>query len=369
MRFLIIGHSKHKKKEDAYFGYMPYVREMNLWLKHVDEVEIVAPTVNAPITPIDAPYEHPNIQFSPIPSIEFTSLKQALISVFVIPGILYTISKACRRADHIHLRCPGNIGLLGCIVQLLFPSKIKTAKYAGNWDPKASQPVSYRIQKRILNSTTLTKNMTVLVYGKWENQSDNIKPFFTASFHDRDKGAMEKRDYDGLLRFIFVGSLVPGKRPMLAVHIVHELHDKGISCRLDLYGDGQMMNDIKAYISQNNLETIVTLHGNVSAHSLKEVLKSAHFLILPSRSEGWPKAIAEAMFFGVIPIATSVSCVPEMLGDGTRGIIIEAEREKAVKDIEKTIGANELEKMSSEAAKWSQQYTLEYMEAEIKKLL
>ena len=41
--------------------------------------------------------------------------------------------KAMKWADHIHLRCPGNIGLLGCIVQIAFPKKVKTVKYAGNW--------------------------------------------------------------------------------------------------------------------------------------------------------------------------------------------------------------------------------------------
>ena len=39
-------------------------------------------------------------------------------------------------ADHIHLRCPGNIGLLGCFSSNFISKKIKTAKYAGNWDPK-----------------------------------------------------------------------------------------------------------------------------------------------------------------------------------------------------------------------------------------
>ena len=67
---------------------------------------------------------------------------------------------------------------------------------------------------------------------------------------------------------------------------------------------------------------------------IKEVLKKSDFLILPSKSEGWPKAIAEAMFFGTIPIATKISCVPYMLGYGKRGILIEPDVDKATKSIE-----------------------------------
>jgi len=73
------------------------------------------------------------------------------------------------QADYIHLRCPGNMGL-EALVQMLFPNKPKTAKYAGNWNPKSKQPWSYRLQKWILSYTFLTQNMQVLVYGEWSNQ-------------------------------------------------------------------------------------------------------------------------------------------------------------------------------------------------------
>lgn len=72
--------------------------------------------------------------------------------------------------------------MLGCLVQIFFPKKIKTAKYAGNWDPEAKQPLSYRIQRWVLSNTFLTRNIQVLVYGEWKQQTKNIKPFFTATY-------------------------------------------------------------------------------------------------------------------------------------------------------------------------------------------
>ena len=74
-------------------------------------------------------------------------------SIFVIPIIVCKIFKVCFWADHIHLRCPGNIGLLGVLVQVFFPKKIKTVKYAGNWDPNSKQPKTYILQKKILSNT------------------------------------------------------------------------------------------------------------------------------------------------------------------------------------------------------------------------
>lgn len=370
MTFTIITHVQHSAFQNQYFGYAPYVREMNLWLKHVDQVIIVAPKTKQQPSVIDLAYQHENIQFNAIPAIQFTSFKNSFLSVLRLPVIIWAIFKACRNANHIHLRCPGNIGLLGCFVQIFFPNKPKTAKYAGNWDTKAKQPFSYNLQKWLLSNTFLTKNMQVLVYGDWENQTKNIKPFFTATYSNSEIEVPQIRDYSNELNFIFVGSLVEGKRPLLAIQLVEALQKQGKQVRLDVYGDGVLKEKLQQYISSNHLENVIKLHGNQEKAVVKEALKKAHFLILLSKSEGWPKAVAEAMFFGVIPITTSVSCVPFMLNRGERGILIEPELSDAINKINKALD-NEasLKRMRKLASHWSQYYTLELFEEEIYKLL
>ena len=369
MNFLIITHAKHTKNGEDYFSYAPYVREMNLWLKHVDRVEIVAPLTNYERTNIELKYEHSKVHVNRIPEIEFTNLFNAIISIFKIPIILYTILRACLNADHIHLRCPGNIGLLGCFVQILFPNKTKTAKYAGNWDPNSKQPLSYRIQKKILSSTFLTKNIQVLVYGNWKNQTKNILPFFTATFKNVEIESIVQRDYSKTIKFLFVGSLVEGKRPLFAIQTIEALYEKGLDVTLDLYGEGVLKNSLLDYIIKQNLESFITIHGNAKKSELKLAYQSSHFLILPSKSEGWPKAIAEAMFFGVIPIATNISCVGWMLDEGRRGLLIENDLGITCDKIYKSIKNDNLASMSIASSQWSQKYTLDVFEREIVKLL
>ena len=370
MNFLIISHVEHKPNGETYAAYAPYVREMNLWLKYVDSVTIVAPKVEGKPTAIDLEYKHDDITLNAIPSIQITSVKHILRTLLKLPILLWTIFKACRKADHIHLRCPGNIGLLGCFVQILFPNKMKTAKYAGNWDPNAIQPTSYKLQKRLLSNTSLTKNMQVLVYGDWKNQTKNIKSFFTATFTNKEIEAPIERDYNTKLHFTFVGSLVVGKRPLLTIQIIEALIHKGKNVQLDMYGDGILREELQTYISKNNLDNHITLHGNQKKDVVKSVLKQAHFLILPSKSEGWPKAVAEAMFFGAIPIVTEISCVPYMLDYGSRGILITPELEPAIATIVKALEEkNALKIKSSKAVAWSQNYTLDLFESEIKNLV
>ena len=370
MRFLIISHTPHKQQANSIFAYAPYVSEMNLWLKHVDEVEVVAPKIDKPTTNLEVPYERSDIVLNNIPSIAFISIKSSLVSVIQIPIIIISIFKACKRADHIHLRCPGNIGLLGCLVQIFFPNKIKTSKYAGNWDSKSKQPFSYRFQKAILRNTFLSKNTKVLVYGFWKNQSKNVKTFFTATFGNKDIISPLERNYNNKLCFVFIGSLVKGKNPLLAIKIVESLQKLGVKVQLELYGEGVLENELKQYIIKNNLDSNIQLKGSKKNKMIQEVLKMTHFLILPSKSEGWPKAVAEAMFFGTIPIATKISCVPYMLDHGKRGILIEPNIDEATASIMTHLkNKDHLKIISKLASKWSQNYTLETFELEIVKLL
>ena len=434
MKFAIITHVQHIKIDNQYFGYAPYIREMNIWMKHVDEVIVVAPIIDSELNPIYEKYSHSNISFCEAAEFEITSLANLIKTLIKLPEIFNSVYKAMSQASHIHLRCPGNMGLVGAIVQILFPNKQKTAKYAGNWDPKSKQPWSYRLQKWILSNTFLTKNMQVLVYGEWPNQTKNIKPFFTATYSeseiqnsefriqnklslpaqskttennfdsaqsdrednhslslqsesittesDFDFAQSDKKDNNSLslraesrtnenqFKFLFIGTLSPGKQPLYAIQLVEELYKKGLRVTLELYGEGVLRKELELYIAQNKLEPIVTLKGNQSKETVLKAYQTSHFLILPSKSEGWPKVVAEAMFWGCVPIASPVSCVSYMMGNGRRGVILKEQLDFDVNQIINVLKNQEVYlKMSSEGQSWSRQFTTDKFEAEIKKLL
>jgi len=370
MKLAIITHVNHKLIGNKMYAYAPYVMEMNLWLKYVDSVTIVAPKISGTPSKIEIDYKHNDIDFQRIPSIQFTTLKYAIISIFRLPIILMSIFKTCKKADHIHLRCPGNIGLLGCIVQFFFPNKVKTAKYAGNWDATSQQPKSYKFQKWILSNTMLTKNMQVLVYGSWPNQTKNIKNFFTATYRDFEVPKLKTPLFSGTLNILFVGSLSPGKRPLYVIEWAKACRSQDLDIQVDFYGNGTEKAALEACIIKNNLEKIVTLHGNQPKEIVLEAYKRAHFLILPSKSEGWPKVIAEAMFWGVIPLVTPISCVPWMVGEGSRGILLDIDVNKDVSAFAKAIKDEKmLQAMSIDGQQWSHQYTLDRFENSIKELL
>lgn len=366
MKFAIITHVPHIKAENQYFAYSPYVNEMNIWLKYADELIIVALIKVTDRTAIDSAYSFDNIHFVPIDKINLLGLA----AFFKVPKICWQIFKAMNQADHIHLRCPGNIGLLGCLVQMVFPGKSKTAKYAGNWDPKSKQPWSYRLQKWILSNTFLTRNMQVLVYGEWDGMTKNIKPFFTASYSEEEKVPLRELNLKATINFVFVGTLSQGKNPLYAIELVEALFKKGHNVFLDLYGEGAERLVLENYIKANGLRECITMKGNQNREIIKNAYQNSHFVILPSKSEGWPKAIAEGMFWGCVPLATSVSCVPFMLDYGKRGLLLQMDLQHDLEQLEKVLSSQTaFGTIREKAMNWSRQYTINVFEAEIKKML
>jgi glycosyltransferase involved in cell wall biosynthesis len=370
MKLLVISSAPFITKTDGIYAYSPYVKEMEVWRKNVDELLFCCPywkregtlLVTKMSFKIDAIYG--------LQEFNFTTIGHAFKALPVIVKDCILLYKSIKKADTIHLRCPGNIGLLACFIQMLFPKKIKSAKYAGNWDSKAKQPLSYKLQKWILSSTFLTKNMNVLVYGEWKNQSKNIKSFFTATYFKSEIIEVQPRNLKDTIKIIFVGMLSKGKQPLYAIKLVQELKKRHFDVELSFYGDGQERSVLDEYIALNNLNSYVFINGNTDIALMKTIYQNSHFLILPSKSEGWPKVVAEAMFWGCLPIASKVSCIPSMINFDERGILLSENLVHDVNLISRVASNQEqYDKKIFSAIKWSHAYTIDTFEEEIKKII
>ena len=373
MNFLILSHVHHVKKGGRFFAYGPYVREMNIWTKFFTSVTILAPlSQDREINPIEIAYEHNNIRFIPVKEINLTSWKGRFQTLVSLPGVIAKIISAMRSTDHIHLRCPGNMGLLGAILQYFFPSKNKTAKYAGNWDPESTQPYTYKLQQKLISNPGFAKKMKVLVYGEWPHQSQNIVPFFTFSYSEYEPQIdfREPLSSENKLQLLFVGALVYGKNPLMAAEVARILKVQNLNFKLTFCGEGDQMEPLRQFAKENNLTEEVELCGNLPSEALKEKYKTSHFLIFLSDSEGWPKVVAESMYFGCLPITTPVSCVPYMLGNGERGDLVGKDPNEVANRINYYLeNPLDFDRKSKNSKEWSKAFTKESFELEIKKLI
>lgn len=91
--------------------------------------------------------------------------------------------------------------------------------------------------------------------------------------------------------------------------------------RLYLYGEGSMRNSLVQLAQRLGLGDRVVFAGHVD---VKEIWASNHVLIMPSRYEGLPLAMVEAMLCGRPVIATNVAGHSEIIEDGVTGFLADA---------------------------------------------
>ena len=90
---------------------------------------------------------------------------------------------------------------------------------------------------------------------------------------------------------------------------------------VSFYGDGPNSAMLKNMKSYHGLEGVV-FEGFTA--DVEEIWKTHHALILPSRQEGLPLALVEAMLCGRPAIVTDVAGNAELLEDGVTGFIAAA---------------------------------------------
>jgi glycosyltransferase involved in cell wall biosynthesis len=92
--------------------------------------------------------------------------------------------------------------------------------------------------------------------------------------------------------------------------------------RLTFYGDGPMKNGLQRMVQYLELQDRVIFAGWVDG--VEKIWAENHALVMPSRCEGLPLAMVEAMMCARPVVATDVGGHSEILEDGVSGFLAEA---------------------------------------------
>ena len=119
---------------------------------------------------------------------------------------------------------------------------------------------------------------------------------------------------------------------------------------LSLYGDGPSKNALGRLVKELGLSGRVLFKGHIS--DVAEIWTQNHVLVLPSRYEGLPLAMVEAMLCGRAAVATDVAGNAEILVAGHTGFLAQAPTVDSIrKALEQMWGARgKLKTMGQNAA-------------------
>ena len=225
------------------------------------------------------------------------------------------------------------------------PLDRKIAKYLFSWGKALPVALSSRIQDSVVQLYGLTPEQVPVVH----NGIDLSR-------------CMEKTEYalHYPMRLIHVGRFYPQKNHEAVLEALALLKKRGIRAQVTFLGDGPRMGEIQAKAEEMELGKQVRFEGvcdNVFPH-----LSHSDVFILPSRWEGSPMTVIEAMGTGLPVVAADVGGLGDMITSGQDGLLIAPTGEALAQAVE-SLAKNEniREKMGENAKISARKFRVEQM--------
>lgn len=152
-----------------------------------------------------------------------------------------------------------------------------------------------------------------------------------AEFDARAKETLQSPLPEGPLYICQVGSLIPRKRPCLAIEAFEIAHRQVPHLRLLLAGDGPLNSELHALIRARRLQAYVLLLG--PRRDIPALLRRCHIGLLLSVHEGLPNSILEYMASSLPVAVVRLPFIDELIQHGQNGLVIDDPTPQRIADV------------------------------------
>lgn len=242
--------------------------------------------------------------------------RKALFPAWILAN-LPTVMREVRRADAIHAPIPGDIGTLGMLVARL-ARKPLFVRHCGNWFGPRTK--AERFWRWYMEEKARPRDV-MLATGHSDTipsaHNERLKWIFSTSLTEGQLQTLAKertlRNPKGP-RLAFVGRLEHKKGLGDALEAMPLLLKDHPGTQLDVMGAGSAEADFKRHADSLGIAHAVTFHGKVRHAEVMANLGNADVFVFPTAaSEGFPKAVLEALACGLPVVTTGVSALPKLV--------------------------------------------------------
>lgn len=136
---------------------------------------------------------------------------------------------------------------------------------------------------------------------------------------------------ESIYDILFVGRLERVKGLDVFFEAIKLLEIKhGRKLKVGVVGDGSIREELKTLTKNLGISDIVEFLG--IRKDINDLMQKSKIFVLPSRWEGLPMVIIEAMAFGLPVVATKVGGISEVIENGRDGILVESENPEELTD-------------------------------------
>ncbi len=281
-----------------------------------------------------------------------------------------TILRELRSADAVHAPIPGDVGTVGMMLGWL-SRKPLFVRHCGNW----TKPVTAaeRFWRWFMESTAGNRNVMLATGGLPQPPSTRnakVSWVFSSSLSDaqlKTFGAARSHPFrtqppaEVSFRLITVARQEKAKGAGEIIRSLPALTTRFPCVSLDIVGDGPAVPEFRQIAEECGVADRVHFTGRLHHTDVMERLKNAAVFVFPTTSsEGFPKAVLEALASGLPVIATPVSVLPHLLATGCGIVIDDASPAAIAEAVEKILASGSTyESMSRQAIATARQYSLE----------
>jgi glycosyltransferase involved in cell wall biosynthesis len=149
------------------------------------------------------------------------------------------------------------------------------------------------------------------------------------------------------LECAFIGRVTQIKRPDRFLDVVAEIKRRGVVLEFFMAGDGELLDSCRERIVGENLPIKVLGWQN----NIEKVLSACDLVVLTSDNEGTPLSLIQAGMAGLPVVTTRVGSVPEVVLNGTTGIVTSLDVQEIADALERLANNSDLRGQMGAAAK------------------
>lgn len=330
MRLVVVSHktcwpSAGSPSGFATDGGFPF--QMKAIAELFDETRVVVP-VDLHRRPIgEAPLSGNNLSVTPLDVPKGHDLSRKLQLPIWLLRNFPRIWREVRRADAVHTPIPGDIGTIGLLVALIL-GKPLFIRYCGNWALRRTAAEYF--WGWLLERTAGTRTVVLATGGGGDPPSQRnayMQWIFSTSLSESELRAFgyarTSISPDGP-RLIISARQERAKGTGAVIESLPMLEGEFPHISLDVVGDGQALSEFKQLAETSGVEHRVRFHGKLDHSGVMKMLRQADVFCFPTTSsEGFPKAVLEALACGLPVVSTPVSVLGDLIGEGG-GVLLDA---------------------------------------------
>lgn len=135
---------------------------------------------------------------------------------------------------------------------------------------------------------------------------------------------------DTPLRVVYLGRLLREEGLTEAIEAVRLVREQGIAVRLVLAASGPEEARLRHQVADSGVARDVVFAADAEGEQRARLLSQTDVLLMPAYRAGVPRALLEAMAAGVVPVASAVGGIPEVVDSPEYGVPIEPRDARAI---------------------------------------